>query len=149
MSLFSKATSLVSQATGAIQKAANSQVGKALSNLPGVGLAINAVGAVAQAASAVTAIKESKGQTPSATTQMAPSLSTQKTKVEGSATMWDKAKAWFMTNKKNIIIVLVGGIVGWLVYTFIFAKKGTRRKSPRRVSQAARMRAAKAAKRRK
>ena len=150
MSLLSSVSKLVSKATGGLSKFTASPFGNALSSIPLVGSAIKGIGAVAQAASAVTAIKEVKGQTPSSATQMASSASVPtKAKVDTSTSWFAKAKNWVMLNKKSIIIVLVVGVVGWLVYTFIFAKNGARRKSPRRVSQAARMRAAKAAKRRK
>lgn len=117
-------------------------------------LASNPVGAVAEAAAGVKLIKQSKGQSVTTATtssstdaQKARGLTQATTSSNGG--FLKKAWEWVKANKKMIMIVAAVGVFGLIVYFFIFAKKGVRRKSPRRVSQAARMRAAKAAKRRK
>jgi len=114
------------------------------------------VGAVAEAAQGVKLIKGSKGSTVSSAGSsggaQAQKSSTQKSNTSSGGGVGDWCKKvweWVKKNKKIIIIVVVIGVVGWLVYTFMFAKRGVRRKSPRRVAQASRMRAARAAKRKK
>jgi len=117
----------------------------------------NPVGAIAEAAQGVKLIKESKGSSVSSaksssgteTQKKSMNKSNSTTSSGGMGDWFKKAWEWVKNNKKTIIIIIVVGVVGWLVYTFMFAKRGIRRKSPRRVSQAARMRQAKAAKRRK
>lgn len=141
--------SWLTKGLGAVGKV-TSWAGKAVSN---------PVGAIAEAAQGVKLIKEAKGsivssaKSSSGTEVQQKSKSTQNssTSSRGGGLMgwFNKAWEWVKSNKKTIIIIVVVGFVGWLVYFFMFAKKGTRRKSPRRVNQAARMRAAKAAKRRK
>jgi len=117
----------------------------------------NPVGAIAEAAQGVKLIKESKGDRVSSAktssgieNQQKASANRSETNSGGGISDWfKKAWEWVKNNKKTIIIVVVVGVVGWLVYTFMFAKRGVRRKSPRRVAQASRMRAARAAKRKK
>jgi len=153
MSWLTKGLSVVSKVSSIGSKIVNNPVANALKDVPIFGKALTAVGSVAKAAAAVTSIKENKGQSPSSSTQMTGSLGAPAAKAPrggtGSPSMFTKAWEWVKANKKNVIIFAVVGVVGFLVYFFLIAKKGTKRRSPRRVNQAARMRAAKAAKRKR
>jgi len=147
MSLFSKATKGVSKLAN------NKLIQTAASFIPGGSVA---VGTIATAAKSVAAIKADKGQSATKsiaqpTSQAAPSAKAVATNggLTKEPSFFQKAWAWIMANKKNVLIVAAVLVVMVFVYVFMFAKKGVRRRSPRRVSQAARMRAAKAAKRKR
>lgn len=118
----------------------------------------NPVGSIAQAAAAVAAAKSVKNQTVSSSpvennvqsrSLVSGGGSSSSPSGGGISALWSKFVSWFMANKKMILIVAAVGVIGLVVYFFLFAKKGVRRKSPRRVNQAAKMRAARAAKRKK
>ena len=146
--------SLFSKATKGISKLANNKfIQTAASFVPGGSVA---VGTIATAAKAVSAIKADKGQAATKsiaqpTSQAAPSAKAAATNggLAKEPSFFQKAWAWIMANKKNVLIVAAVLVVMVFVYVFMFAKKGVRRRSPRRVNQAARMRAAKAAKRKR
>lgn len=150
MGFFKKIGGFVSKGVGAVGK---------LTRWSGK-LMTNPIGAIAEAAQGVKLVKEEKQEAVTSSQDVGtPNLKQQSSSRSGQmsgttggggikawfAKMWE----WVKKNKQTIIIVAVVGVVGLLVYFFIFAKKGARRKSPRRVNQAARMRAARAAKRRK
>lgn len=147
MSLFSKAIKGVSKLAN------NKFIQTAASFIPGGSVA---VGTIATAAKAVASIKAEKGQSAVNATQQPTAMAAPPAKAMASGanpskepSFFQKAWAWIMANKKNVLIVAVVLVVMVIVYVFMFAKKGVRRRSPRRVSQAARMRAAKAAKRKR
>jgi len=147
MSLFSKA------AKGVSKLANNKMIQSAASFVPGGSIA---VGAIATAAKTVSSVKAEKGQAPvnatsKPTAMVQPSAKAAATGADKpkEESFFTKAWNWIVKNKKNVTIVAVVLIVMVIVYVFMFAKKGVRRRSPRRVNQAARMRAAKAAKRKR
>lgn len=151
MSAFSRAIKGVRK--GVSKVANNKFIQTAASFIPGGSVA---VGTIAIAAKSVAAIKEDKGQAATKsisqpTSQAAPSAKAVATNggLTKEPSFFQKAWEWIMANKKNVLIVAAVLVVMVFVYVFMFAKKGVRRRSPRRVNQAARMRAAKAAKRKR
>ena len=145
--------SLFSRAIKGVGKLASSPlVMSAASFIPGGSVA---VGTIASAAKAVSAIKAEKGQAPVNATAKPTAMVQPSAKAAATGdgkpkeSFFQKAWGWIMANKKNVLIVAAVLVVMVFVYVFMFAKKGVRRRSPRRVNQAARMRAAKAAKRKR